>query len=168
MGSVAVDWLSTANDGTDKLLIPQLYHFVEFVYEVLEAIAFPATRHGWTDCSTCWTAGAHEPKMTPKNSQEFSDQRRFSTTLTALAYGRQSYRKCRRRLPNIDPNGTAEEWLEQLMLGSNKVRFEICWYKHDDNSPSSINPSCSRSLLKTNGATRVLRTYDRKTASTDE
>ena len=33
--------------------------------------------------------------------------------------------KVRERLPNIDPNVTAEKWLEQLKLGSNRVRLRL-------------------------------------------
>ena len=37
----------------------------------------------------------------------------------------------KKRLPNVDPNVTAEQWLEPLKLGS-KSLFETCWYKDDD------------------------------------
>ena len=40
------------------------------------------------------------------------------------------------RLPNIDPNVTTELWLEQLKLGSNRVRFETCWYKSVNITPA--------------------------------
>ena len=46
--------------------------------------------------------------------------------------------KVRNRLPNTDPNETAEEWLEQLKWRSNSVRFETCWHKHDDHTPAYI------------------------------
>ena len=46
--------------------------------------------------------------------------------------------KVRRRLPNIDPNVAAEQWLDQLMLESNRVHVETCWYESSDSTPSHI------------------------------
>ena len=53
-----------------------------------------------------------------KNSRGILDQSQCSKTLTAPAMA------VRNRLPNIDPNVTAEEFLEQIQLGSNGFRVE--------------------------------------------
>ena len=50
-------------------------------------------------------------------------------------------RKVKKRLPSIDPN---DKWLEQIQLGSNRVRFESCWYKSDDSTPAYIHATYSR------------------------
>ena len=39
--------------------------------------------------------------------------------------------KFMRKCPNFVPNTTAKEWLEILTMGSNRIRFETCWHKHD-------------------------------------
>ena len=43
-----------------------------------------------------------------------------------------------KKLPNIDPRSTAEAWVEQLKLGSKRVRFESCWHKHVEDTPAYI------------------------------
>ena len=46
------------------------------------------------------------------------------------------------------PELTAEEWLEQSR--SNRVRFETCWHKHDDETPAffrAFQGHCSRPLV---------------------
>ena len=52
-----------------------------------------------------------------------------------------------RVLKNIDPDFTAEQWLEQLKLGSNWVSFETRFQKNDDDTPAyirTIEGHCSR------------------------
>ena len=74
--------------------------------------------------------------------------------------GRLSYRKVWKRLPHI----TAEEWLEQLDLGSTGVRFETCWCKSEDNTPAfsrAIQGHCSRPI---DYGPRVLPKHHRNTA----
>ena len=73
--------------------------------------------------------------------------------LTAPVYERVSHTTSqeKKRLPNIDPNETAEEWLEQFQLGSNRVHVETCWRKHDDNTPvyiRAIQSHCSRPIAQ--------------------
>ena len=46
--------------------------------------------------------------------------------------------KVMRKFPNIDPHTTAEEWLEKLKMGSNRVCLETCWHKHGDDTPVNI------------------------------
>ena len=81
------------------------------------------------DDGRCYVVGysgrnSHEPKMIAKefaivlrSEPDFHDVDGACSWTSAI-------QKVRKRLPNIDLNGTAEEWLEQLKLGSSKVRFE--------------------------------------------
>ena len=46
--------------------------------------------------------------------------------------------KVGKRFPNLDPNVTAEKWLEQLQLESNGVRFEARWHKIYNVTPAFI------------------------------
>ena len=55
----------------------------------------------------------------------------------------------RESLPNIDPKFTAGQWLEQFKFGSTRVRFETCWNKSDDSTPThirTIQGRCSRAI----------------------
>ena len=73
----------------------------------------------------------------------------------------------RNGLLNIDPNFTADEWLEHMNFGSKRVRFETCWHKHADDTPA-YNRAIQGALLETNCEPRVLQTHDRKSARMDE
>ena len=68
--------------------------------------------------------------------------------------------KVRNRLPNIDPNVTAEV-CSTFLLRSIRVRFETCWRKHDDDTPVYIQAIQGHRSIKTNCELPVLQTYDR-------
>ena len=75
-----------------------------------------------------------------------------------LEPGRQSYRKLGKRLPSIDLNVTAEQWLEQLTL---------------DQIESVLRLACtivttSLQLFKVIALHRVLQKHDRNSAWTDD
>ena len=83
------------------------------------------------------------------------------TTLTALVYGHRSYRKFEKRYQNIVPNVNAEEWSEQILLGSNGVRFETCWHKSDDSTPACIRVDqghCSRPIARSEFSKQTIET----------
>ena len=64
-----------------------------------------------------------------------------------LVWESQFLQNVRTRLPTVDPHVTAEDWLEQFTQGLNRVRFETCSHKHDDDTPVGIRAilgHCSR------------------------
>ena len=56
--------------------------------------------------------------------------------------------KVRKRVPHIEPNFTAEAWLEQLKWRSSRVRFETCWLMNDDDTPGYIRAIQGHSQLE--------------------
>ena len=88
-------------------------------------------------------------RLSPKNSREV-DCAYLWTSVT---------QNVRERLLNIDLKHTSEECLEPLLLRSNSVRFETCWYKSDDNTPASIRAvegPCSRQIAGTEFFKRMI------------
>ena len=77
--------------------------------------------------------------------------------------------KVRERFPNFDLRFTSKQRLEQLKLGSNRIRFETCWYIVDDSTPASFraiqgrcsgpseNPECFKHVIQfSHGWTNVI------------
>ena len=62
----------------------------------------------------------------------------ISMTLTAPVHGRQSYRKLARGFRTMFPTSPPEQRLEQLKLGSKRVRFDTCWYRRNEVTPAYI------------------------------
>ena len=58
--------------------------------------------------------------------------------------------KVMRKFPKVGPKTNAEERLEELKMGSNRVRFQNCWHKHDDDTlvqSRAIQGHCSRLIV---------------------
>ena len=111
---------------------------------------FPMRKPPETDCSLYWRRWGREKKFRLSASSLFRTWwQRWKNTSRTLSLGN--------RLPNSDPNVNAEEWLGQLRLGSNRVRLEMCWHKHDNDTPASEYQSYLRSLLKTNSNPEVFK-----------
>ena len=53
-----------------------------------------------------------------------------------------------KKFTKINPRTTTGAWLEQLNMGPNRLRFETCWHKKDDDTSAyirAIQGHCSRS-----------------------
>ena len=81
---------------------------------------------------------SHDPKIIAKGLARVLRSEPHFHDVDGACQWRFVIQKVWERLSDIDPKFTAEQWPEQLQLGSNEVRFETCWYKSDDSTPSSV------------------------------
>ena len=92
---------------------------------------------------------SHKWMTMSKEITRFQDQSHMFTTLMALVNGSESHRKSGKGI--LRPKFHLRSVVGTILTGiSNRVRFEICWHKHDDDTPPYIRAApgqCSRSVV---------------------